>query len=401
MQLRTPSYLKHSMITCPVCSASEVVSLYTIRGVPRIGCQFVESAADARSAERGDLELVACGDCGHVYNRTFEPEWALYVPGYENALGFSARQRSEMETISNRLIHDYGLRDKSILEIGCGAADFLTMVCRKGPNRGVGYDPTQQTRVQAAGVGSVTVRGEAFRASQTCPADLVCALHVLEHLANVGQTLQFARASLKSTGIGYFQVPNGLAIFRRLNIWDLTYEHVSYFSPSSLRRALIAAGFAVLRLEESFGGQYLNADAAATADARVDAERPSEESWNGFSEAFERVTESWRREVARLFDDSRRTIVWGAGAKAVTFLNLLDVRSGGGVDYAVDINPRKAGRYIPGSAQQIVPPDFLRDYRPDTVIVMNGEYLPEIRRTLSAMQLDCRVIVATPGRPDA
>ena len=59
------------------------------------------------------------------------------------------------------------------------------------------------------------------------------------------------------------------------------------------------------------------------------------------------------------------------------------------------IDPRRAGRFIPGSAQPIVTPDFLREYRPDAVIVMNGEYLPEMRAALSAMNLDSSVMVAT------
>jgi hypothetical protein len=35
-----------------------------------------------------------------------------------------------------------------------------------------------------------------------------------------------------------------------------------------------------------------------------------------------------------------------------------------GIEYVVDINPRKAGRSVPGTAQKIVPPEYLRDYRP-------------------------------------
>ncbi len=389
------------MISCPVCSASDALPLWKIRAVPLVSCQVLRSAAEARSIERGDLDLVACGDCGHVYNRGFEPERTRYAPGYENALGFSPRHRSEMDTISDRLIGDYGLHDKSVLEIGCGAGDFLSMICCKGPNRGIGYDPTQQTREQSAGRGMMTVRGEVFRGTAANPVDFVCARHVLEHLPDVADTLEMARACLKSTGRGYFQVPNGQAIFRRLSIWDLTYEHVSYFSATSLQRALWATGFAVLRLTESFGGQYLDADVAAAANAPNRAEHSSTEIWHAFPEAFEHMTGIWRRKLWRLLEESRRTIVWGAGSKAVTFLNLLDVQSGAGIDFAVDVNPRKAGRYIPGSAQQIVPPEFLRHYRPDTVIVMNGEYLPEIRGMLAALQVDSRLVVATPGRAHA
>jgi len=69
-------------------------------------------------------------------------------------------------------------------------------------------------------------------------------------------------------------------------------------------------------------------------------------------------------------------VVWGAGAKAVGLLNTLHIAIDDGIRYVV--NPRKSRRFVLGPAQQIVPPEHLRDYRPDVVIVMNAEYIREI-----------------------
>jgi hypothetical protein len=67
----------------------------------------------------------------------------------------------------------------------------------------------------------------------------------------------------------------------------------------------------------------------------------------------------------------------------VAFLTTLDVRDG--VDYAVDVNPRRSGTFIAGTGQQIVAPEFLAQYRPDVVIVMSPIYLPEIRAQLDRL----------------
>ena len=48
--------------------------------------------------------------------------------------------------------------------------------------------------------------------------------------------------------------------------------------------------------------------------------------------------------------------MWGAGARGVTLLNMLNDSR---IEYAVDINPRKQGKYVPGTGQQIVEPTFL------------------------------------------
>ena len=73
---------------------------------------------------------------------------------------------------------------------------------------------------------------------------------------------------------------------------------------------------------------------------------------------------------------NQRIVVWGAGSKGATFLNLTDIDKA--IEFVVDINPRKQGHFIAGTAQTIVAPDYLVKYKPDTVVIMNPNYLSEI-----------------------
>jgi threonine dehydrogenase-like Zn-dependent dehydrogenase len=81
--------------------------------------------------------------------------------------------------------------------------------------------------------------------------------------------------------------------------------------------------------------------------------------------------------------ERRRVVVWGAGSKGVSFLNIF--KNHGVIEFAVDINPNKIDKYIAGAGQRIVHPDFLKDYRPDNVIVLNQIYADEIRDRLRVM----------------
>lgn len=92
--------------------------------------------------------------------------------------------------------------------------------------------------------------------------------------------------------------------------------------------------------------------------------------------------------------DRRQIVVWGAGAKGVMFLNLLRVSAGAGVDWVVDINPRKQGHFVPLMGQRIVGPDYLLENPPDLVVVMNPEYEREIRGTIESMGIRCEVMSA-------
>ena len=64
------------------------------------------------------------------------------------------------------------------------------------------------------------------------------------------------------------------------------------------------------------------------------------------------------------------------------------------IRYAVDINPRKQGMFVAGSGQEIVPPEFLRVYQPDVVIIMNRNYEDEIAGQLAQLGLQAEILIA-------
>jgi C-methyltransferase C-terminal domain len=85
--------------------------------------------------------------------------------------------------------------------------------------------------------------------------------------------------------------------------------------------------------------------------------------------------------------------LWGAGAKAVTFLNIVDP-AGSSISHVVDINPRKVGRFIAGSGQEIVDPSAVSELRPDVLVLTNPIYREEIGASLHAFGLDPEILVA-------
>jgi hypothetical protein len=109
-----------------------------------------------------------------------------------------------------------------------------------------------------------------------------------------------------------------------------------------------------------------------------------------FARRFRAKRAEWQQRLGELRRAGRRSVVWGGGAKAVSFLNLLEI--GDQIEYVVDINPGKQGSYLAGSGQEIVAPQFLREYRPDVVIVMNRVYQREIEQQLSGLSPSTRVL---------
>jgi len=101
-----------------------------------------------------------------------------------------------------------------------------------------------------------------------------------------------------------------------------------------------------------------------------------------FAERFWAKIKTWREKIEHIRESGQSAVVWGAGSKGVTFLNLIDPI--GQIEYIIDINPRKQGKYVPGTGQNILPPEFLREYQPDVVLVMNEIYKDEIQQILDS-----------------
>jgi len=352
----------------------------------------------ALAVPRGDLRLTLDDASGLIRNVAFDPRLMAYGGSYENSLHFSPRFQAYAEGLVRRLIERYNLRGKDVLEIACGQGDFLAALCAAGGNRGVGFDPAYigPGSEQGANVRIEKAYYSALHAD--VPADLVCCRHALEHIAD---PLAFLRRLRRTIGdrpdtIVFFEVPNGLYTIRELGIWDLIYEHCTYFVPESLRWCFVAAGFDVLDVSAVYGGQFITLEArpAAQPAAAPFLSEPARQQLQDyvakFSAAYRAKVDFWRGRVADWRARGRRAVVWGSGSKGVTFLNI--VQPTGVVDRVVDINPRKQGCFVAGTGQVIVSPQDLTADPPDAVIVMNAIYLDEIQATLDALAVRAEVV---------
>jgi len=101
--------------------------------------------------------------------------------------------------------------------------------------------------------------------------------------------------------------------------------------------------------------------------------------------------------VARILEEGNRfrkagvCVVWGAGAKGATLLNTIDSQNTM-VDYVVDINPNKQGKFIPGTGHPIHPPAHLQKFPATGILLMNPNYFSEIRDQMESLGLDIPLI---------
>ena len=388
---------------CPVCSSTNFLEFIHISQVP-VHCNVLwPSREQAFSAPKGDILLGFCRDCGHIFNLAFNPELVGYTQEYENSLHFSPRFQSYISWLANHLIDRYGLQGKEIIEIGSGKGEFLKLICERGGNCGTGFDPSYVPSAEDEQQDRCVRFIQEFYSEQYLahPADLVCSRHVLEHIRYPATFIQMLRRGIGNgqNRVVFIEVPNVAFIIQDRSIWDIIYEHCSYFSQSSMDYLFQRCGFKSLDLYETYAGQFLCIEAlpdepsdSAPVSIRLADREKLAQGVVAFGNLFTKKVSEWQETLSKLTREGKRVVVWGAGSKGVTFLNILKTQSR--IDYVVDINPRKTGKYVAGTGQRIVTPDFLRKYRPDNIILMNGIYQDEVSQQLKDLAVRAELLIA-------
>ena len=393
----------HHNHACVVCQSNNTEIFVTVPQVPVLCNILWPTATEAKAVRRVDIPLAFCHHCGHIFNPHFDPTLMDYSQVYENSLHFSPRFQQFAETLAADLVARHDLHQKAIVEISCGKGDFLTMLCQLGGNQGYGFDPSYVGEtVVAAGEGSVTFVKDFYSERYSdYPVDFLCCRHTLEHIEEPRGFMQMVRTILGERRLPlYFEVPNVLFTLRDLAIWDIIYEHCGYFNYSSLQQLFVQCGFTVCDVQPTYEGQFLYIE-ALPADATDpiqgiagSAAAPSHivEDVRSFAARYRTKVAAEQEKLAQIKATGQKAVIWGAGSKGITFLNMLQTE--GTIDYAVDLNVRKQGKYITGTGQQIVSPEFLRSYQPAVVIVMNPIYMEEIRQMLASLDIDAELVSA-------
>jgi hypothetical protein len=387
---------------CQICSSDDVSLFFEIVNVPvHIGILWPSRDA-AKNCPRGDIKLIFCRSCGFILNIAFDPTRLEYTQAYDNSLHFSPFFQAHAHSLAKRLIERYNLYNKNIIEIGSGKGDFLMLLCVFGNNRGIGFDPSYEGKFYKNEKAKHITFIKDFYSERYANyhADFICCRYVLEHIHNPTDFLSMLRHIIDNhlDTVLYFEVPNVLFILRDLSVWDIIYEHCSYFSLGSLAHIFTSCGFDIRDLNENYNGQYLSIEALpnkASVDLRHDYSDELKKLayyMNTFPDNYRSKIKAWENNLERIKHKGQRAVAWGAGAKAVSFFNMLKIRDQ--IGYVVDINPHKHGKYISGTGQQIVPPEFLRDYKPDVVIIMNQIYKNEIQHTIKELNLTMEFLYA-------
>jgi hypothetical protein len=228
------------------------------------------------------------------------------------------------------------------------------------------------------------------------PADLVVANNVYAHIPDLLGFTRALRLLMADDGWLSIEVHHARNLVELAQFDTIYHEHFQYYTVASAARALATAGLAVVDVEliPTHGGSIRvwarPEPVAGTPSARV-AEALAAEEEAGLHDVAGYVTlrprvEHVRHELLRYLLDCRaagkRVVGYGAPGKGNTLLNYCGIRSDL-IEYTVDRNPYKHGRYTPGTRIPIHSVDRLEKDRPDVIVVLPWNLATEITEQLA------------------
>jgi SAM-dependent methyltransferase len=228
------------------------------------------------------------------------------------------------------------------------------------------------------------------------PADLVVANNVYAHIPDLLGFTRSLRELLASDGWLSIEVHHAFNLVTLGQFDTIYHEHFQYYTVLSAMRALATAGLAVVDVEmiPTHGGSLRlwarpEESAEPQSDRVTDVLRIEEEAGlhqvDGYLQLRAR-TEAVRHELLRFLLDCRakgkRVVGYGAPGKGNTLLNYCGIRSDL-LDYTVDRNPYKHGRFTPGTRIPIYEPAQIDKDRPDVVLALPWNLETELTEQLS------------------
>jgi hypothetical protein len=378
---------------CPNCRHIGALPVLSLPAAPVMVCSAFPDPKDALDVPSGDIDLAACTSCGFLFSTSFDQALAMAGAKYESSQAASPHFGAFARALATDWVQRYGLEGKPIAEIGCGQGEFLIEMIRAGAGSAVGIDPLFgpefipaefQDRITAdpRDFGGDHIHGDAQA--------LVCR-HAIEHIGDVAGFLALVAdwAAAHPGAPILFEAPGTERILAEGAFWDVFYEHCNYFTADTLADSFARAGLNTTRCELVYDGQYLIIEAVGTAPAILDSDpnkvAAAVREASAFSAKVSRAVLLCRSRLAEMAVDGAPVVLWQGASKTVALMTLLGPDTP--IAFAVDLNTRRHGNFLPPFALEVRAPEALVAAQPGHVVLMNEVYMKEVRQHLDRLGL--------------
>ena len=352
---------------CAVCGGEfHKPALLIFPDSPRSAQGFLDTPDQAD--ELVDLAIYQCRYCGLVQH-DLSP--VTYYRDVIRAVAFSKEMGEFRSEQLKEWLARARLKDKRLLEIGCGKGEYLELLTQSGAENVYGIENSQISVNDAKKKGMNVERGylaPGFTNPWPEKFDGFAIFSFMEHWPDPNGSLRALQNLLNDDALGLVEVPNFEFIVKNGLYSEFTVDHIFYFDRQTLRALIEKNGFEIISIESIWHDYILS--------AQVRKRRPQNPSI--FIDKQNRIVEHLRRFANNY--NSNEIVIWGAGHQALAVISMAKLQNI--VSHVVDSAPFKQGKYTPATRLLIKSPKTLLIDKPKTVVVMAAAYSDEVVKTI-------------------
>jgi hypothetical protein len=322
----------------------------------------------------------------YAYFSSYSDTWLHHARGYTDMIAerFNIGAQSQVVELASNdgyLLQYFMERGIPVLGIE-PAANVAQAAIRKGIPTVVKFFGTKTAQELSAEKGK---------------ADLLLGNNVLAHVPDLNDFVAGMKILLKPEGLITMEFPHLMRLMDENQFDTIYHEHFSYFSFTTVEKVFAAHGLTLFDVEElpTHGGS-LRIYARHSEDTDIPVTQrlidlKAREEAAGFTRlktylSFAKKVEETKRNLLKFLIKAKREgksiAGYGAPGKGNTLLNYCGIRTDF-IDYTVDRNPYKHGRYTPGTHIPIYDPNKISETRPDYIFILPWNLRDEIMHQLA------------------
>lgn len=390
------------MLRCRICE-NELVEPFLSLGNSPLSNAYLSKDDLKRNELYHPLDLYVCDHCYLVQLEEFEAPENIFSADYAYFSSYSESWLEHCRRYSESVTKRFALDHRSfVVEIGSNDG-YLLQYFKRSEIPTLGIEPATGVAEEAIrrGIPTDIAFFNTSYAKQMLQsgkqADVLIGNNVLAHNPNLHDFVEGLQIALKPDGVITMEFPHLLRLIEGNQFDTIYHEHFSYFSFRTALALFAKYDLEIFDVDEipTHGGSlriYVKhkKDTSKPKTQKVEKLLEKEknaglfnlDTYSKFSENVKLTKRLLLQCLISIKNSGKKIVGYGAPAKGNTLLNYSGIRTDF-LDYTVDRNPSKQGKFLPGTHLPIVHPDVIKQSKPDYILILPWNIKDEIIEQLS------------------